>query len=338
MGVERSAFTVPRPEATRFTALNAQRSTLNAARDSAPLVGIVVVNWRNRPATERCFEALRQLTYPRWTLVLVDNGCADFSAGEIAARAPGAAYLGSETNLGFAGGSNLGMRAALARGAEWVWFINNDAAPEPDALTMLLDAAQQPPHPVVLGAKIVQQARPERLDSVALDLDLASGRVRLLGHDEIDRGQYDDVREPLAVTGCALLLRRDACEWLNGFEESFFAYFEDADLCLRARRAGLAVRAVPNARVRHDRAPATHGRQSVSSLYYSCRNHLVLVALHAPQSASFSRLRSAAIVARYAAFALRGDPRGARARLAAVRRGARDYAAGVMGEAGMSES
>ena len=270
--------------------------------------------------------------------MLVDNGCADFSAEELADRAPGAAYVRSATNLGFAGGSNLGMRAALARGAEWVWFLNNDATPEPDALGELVDAAERAPHPALLGAKIVQQARPERLDSIALDIDLASGRVRLLGHDEVDRGQYDDVREPLAVTGCALLMRRDACEMLGGFEESFFAYFEDADLCLRARAHGLSVAAVPRARVHHDRAPAARGRQSASSLYYSCRNHLVLVSMHAPQATWVSRLRSAAVVARYAAFALRGDPRAAAARLAAVRRGARDYAAGVMGEAGMSES
>lgn len=306
------------------------------ARDSAPLVSIVVVNWRNRAATERCFEALRRLTYPRWALVLVDNGCADFSLEEMAARAPGAAYLRSETNLGFAGGSNLGMHAALARGADWVWFLNNDAAPEPNALDELLAAAQRPPQAAVLGAKIVQYDQPERIDSVALELDLASGRMRLLGHDEIDRGQYDGVREPLAVTGCAMLVRRDACEWLNGFTESYFAYMEDADLCLRARVSGLPVAAVPSARVRHDRAPAARGRQSVSSLYYACRNHLVLLAVHAPQSASFSRLRAVAVIARYLAFASRAKPAEVPARLRAVHRAVRDYAAGVMGEAGMS--
>ena len=304
-----------------------------AVRASAPLVAIVVVNWHNRAATDRCLDALRHLTYPRWSLVLIDNGCADFSAEEIAQRAPGAAYLRTATNLGFAGGSNLGMRTALARGAEWVWFLNDDAAPESDALDELLDAAERPPRPAVLGAKIVQYARPERLDSLALDVDLANGRVRLLGHDEIDRGQYDHVREPLAVTGCAMLVRRDACERLGGFDEAYFAYLEDVDLCLRARAAGLPVAAVPSARVRHDRPVATRGRQSTASLYYACRNPLVLLALHAPQAPWRSRLRGLSVLARYLAFALRGNPAGAAARLASVRRGARDYGAGIMGAA-----
>ena len=298
-----------------------------------PLVGAVIVNWRRPDATRACLRALAAMSRRCEFAVVVDNGSTDFAPDAARAEFPDLSYVRSGLNVGFAGGSNLGMHAALARGADWVWFLNDDAAPEPDALAELLAAAARPPHPAVLGAKIVRQARPERLDSVALDLDLDRGLVRLLGHDEIDRGQYDNVREPLAVTGCALLARRDACERLHGFEESYFAYLEDADLCLRARAAGLPVAAVPTARVRHDRAPATRGRQSPSSLYYASRNHLVLLAIHAPQPAWRSRLRSAAVLARYVAFALRGDPAGAAARVAAVRRGARDYARGVMGAA-----
>jgi GT2 family glycosyltransferase len=295
-----------------------------------PAVGIVIVNFQRPQATRACLQALAALTYSNWFAVVVENGSADF--GDSAALPGGAVEIvRSPINRGFAGGSNLGMRAALARGAEWVWFVNDDALPEPDSLGALLAAAQRPPRPALLGAKIVQHAHPERLDSVALDVDLDGGRVRLLGHDELDRGQYDHLRTPLAVTGCALLMRRDACEWLDGFEESFFAYLEDADLCLRARAHGLPVVSVAGARVRHDRAPATRGRQSATSLYYACRNHLVLLAAHAPQPAWRSRLRSAAVLARYLAFALRGDPAGASERLAAVRQGARDYTAGIMG-------
>src|SRR5262249_47258431 len=146
----------------------------------------------------------------------------------------------------------------------------------------------------------------------------------LLGHDETDRGQYDRLLEPLAVTGCALLVRRHACEQLGGFDEAFFAYLDDADLCLRARRAGLHVAAVPSARVRHDRAPPPR-------LHHAGPNPLWLLALHAPQPAWRARLRSARVLSGYLAYALRGDPSGAAERIAAVRRGARDYTGNKMG-------
>jgi GT2 family glycosyltransferase len=300
---------------------------------TTPLVGVVVVNWRRPEATRGCLQALSAMKYGNWFAVVVDNGATDFSADALGHELPGSEYVRSAANVGFAAGANLGMYAALARGAEWIWYLNDDAVAEPDALDALLAAARLPLQPRVLGPKIVQHAHPERIDSIALDIDLDRGRVYLLGHDEIDRGQYDHVREPLAVTGCAMLVRRDACEYLAGFNERYFAYLEDADFCLRARAWGLRVAAVPGARVGHDRAPATRGRQSPSSLYYACRNHLALLAAHAPQSPSRSRARSARVLAGYVAFALRGDPRGAATRLAAVRRGALDYMRGTMGPA-----
>jgi GT2 family glycosyltransferase len=278
------------------------------------------------------------MTYRNWFAVVVDNGATDFKSGALDAQLPGSQYVRSAANVGFAAGANLGMYAALARGAEWVWFLNDDAVAEPDTLAALLAAARQPLQPSVLGPKIVQHAHPERIDSIALDIDLDRGRVYLLGHDEIDRGQYDHVRESLAVTACAMLVRRDVCESLAGFDERYFAYLEDADFCLRARVARLRVAAVPGARVLHDRAPATRGRQSPSSLYYACRNHLMLLAAHAPQSPSRSRLRSARVLAGYIAFALRGDPSGAATRLGAVGRGARDYMRGILGRAPWSHA
>ncbi|MEO8602556.1 MAG: glycosyltransferase, partial [bacterium] len=106
-----------------------------------PAVGIVVINWHKPDATRACLAALARLTYPRHSVVVVDNGSDDFNAAEIDRLAPGGQYLRSDTNLGFAGGANLGMSAALARGADWVWFLNNDALPEEQALSALVDAA-----------------------------------------------------------------------------------------------------------------------------------------------------------------------------------------------------
>lgn len=299
----------------------------------APRVAAVVVNWRRPQATRAALAALAEVGAPGCFPVVVENGSADFTDAELAGT-PGGRRVVSPSNVGFAAGANLGMRAALDAGADWVWFVNDDATPEPGALATLLAAAALPPHPQVLGPKIVQADHPERLDSVAVTLDLASGAMRLLGHDEVDRGQYDALGyAPLAVTGCALLVSRRACLQLGGFEEAYFAYFEDIDLCLRARLAGMHVAAVPAARVRHDRPPTHAGRQSPSSLYYSVRNHLVVVALFCPQPPWLTRLRSLRILGRYLSFAALRSGSAAPAALRALRRGVQDYQRGAMGAA-----
>ncbi len=297
-----------------------------------PLVGIVVLNWHGRLQTIECLRALAALDYPRREIFLVDNGEQEFTPEEVRRLADGAHYQLSATNLGFAGGANLGMRAALAAGAGYVWFINNDAVPDPAALTELVAAARAHPGNGIIGPKIVQRRDPSRIDSIALHIDTHRGRVYLIGHDEVDHGQYDQWLEAEGVTGCAMLVSRTVCEQTGGFDADFFAYFEDADLCLRARAAGFRVAVAPRARVLHDRPPARHGRQSVSSLYYAARNHLMLMRRHSAAAGAGRLAVFAYIVALNLAYALQSGRR-RRARLQAVWRGVCDYRRGVVGAA-----
>ena len=301
--------------------------------DASAAVNVVVLNWHGPANTTRCLRALAAITAPTVTVTVVDNGCTDFSPGAVAALSPGAQYVRTDTNLGFAGGANAGMRRALADGAEYVWFVNNDAAPEPQSLAALLTVATAAPHVGVFGPKILQADGPQRIDSVAIDVNLRTGRVYLTGHDELDRGQYDGLSTVTAVTGCAMLVRRAACERLGGFDESFFAYLEDADLCLRAAAAGYGVAAVPAARILHRRAPATGARQSTSSLYYATRNHLRLMERHGKGSGPRRQVRTLTVVALNLLYALRSEPQMRRERLRAVWRGVTDYRRGVTGAA-----
>ena len=296
-------------------------------KSNAPRVGVVVLNWHGRETTRTCIEALRALDYQDCFTVLIDNGCEDFSAAEVATLLPSARYLRSDRNLGFTGGSNLGMREALQAGAQYVWFLNNDAEPEADALTELVATAERDATIGIVGPKILQAKRPERFDSVAVRVDLRTGRLYLLGHDEPDRGQYDQLADTVAITGCAMLVRREICERLGGFDESYFAYLEDVDLCLRARAAGFRVVVAPRSRVRHSRAVATGGRQSASSLYYATRNHLFLMQRHRGPSLP----RTATILALNLAYAIRTGTRGSATRLRAVWRGWRDFRGGIVG-------
>jgi GT2 family glycosyltransferase len=302
-------------------------------RTGAP-VGIVVLNWHGRGATLECLQALGRLTYPSWSLVLVDNGCREFSGEEVATLAPGAAYVHSDTNLGFAGGANLGMQEALRRGAEWIWFLNNDAQPEPDALGELMAVACGEPGADIVGAKILRRADPRRLDSAGLEVDLAGGRVRLIGHGEIDHGQHDLRTDPVAVTACAMLANRAALAILPGFEAAFFAYMEDADLCLCARRAGLRVAFAPRARVLHDRAPADRGRQTPESIYYSTRNHLLLLQRHSPAAPWQRKAQELRVLAWSAASGLTVGRHAPVRALRAVAAGLRDYRAARYGARG----
>lgn len=108
-----------------------------------PLVYIVILNWNGWQDTLACVTSCCALTWPEYRLLVVDNGSTDGSEAILRDRLATGEVLQSGGNLGFAGGNNVGIRHALAAGAEYVWLLNNDTEVAPDALSELVAALQE---------------------------------------------------------------------------------------------------------------------------------------------------------------------------------------------------
>src|SRR5712691_12351014 len=102
--------------------------------DNAPRAVVIVLNWNGRADTLGCLESLAVVDYPNWEVLVVDNGSEDGSVGAIHRDYPGITVLETGKNLGFAGGNNRGIEAALTRGAEFILLLNNDTTVAPDVL------------------------------------------------------------------------------------------------------------------------------------------------------------------------------------------------------------
>ena len=273
------------------------------------------------------------LSYLNLSLVLIDNGSQDFSAPEVAQLVPGAHYLRVAINRGFTGGVNLGIQMAVERGADYVFLLNNDATIDRDAISELIHVAQSDPHIGIVGAKLLQLDAPGRLESAGLSVDLRRGRIYQIGFGESDHGQYDATTDIAAVSGGAMLLSRAALEQLGGFDDRYFRYLEDVDVCLRAQRAGFRVVFAARARVYHKGKGMAGGHTSPLILYYSVRNHLMLMQEHGIGGRLTRLARIPIICGLYAAYALGRAAGLGWAGLPAVWHGWFDYARGIVGEA-----
>ena len=206
-----------------------------------PPITAVVVNWNGFEDTRRCVESLRAQD-PSPGIVVVDNGSTDGSAERLAGL-PGPELVRSDRNCGFAGGANLGIRRALEGDAAYVWLVNNDAEAEPGALSALVAAAEAERSVGIVGGVLPEAWGGGRINRWTGVASPAAGPG-----DKLDY-----------VTGACMLVRRAVFEQVGLFDEAFFFYFEDADLCLRARRARWRLAVAPEARVRH-RAGSTVSR------------------------------------------------------------------------------
>jgi GT2 family glycosyltransferase len=242
----------------------------------APLVYVITLNWNRRDDTLAFLASAAGLAYPSYRTLLVDNGSTDGTLAAARDAFPAVEQLPNGANLGFAAGMNAGIRRALAAGADYVLLANNDTTLDPGMLAWLVATAERN------GAAITAPAisyfdQPERIWWLG-------GRARPLllevrPYAAPPRGQH-----PFAVdfvTGCAMLISRRCLEQVGLFDEGFFMYYEDADYCLRVRRAGLSILVEPRATMLHKVAISSGGSDSPGERRLTARSSLRYFRKHA---------------------------------------------------------
>jgi hypothetical protein len=245
-------------------------------------VAVVVVHWGDAAETGACLRSVAASTVRADPLVVVDNGTGTLTAAAVEGAAPGAALVRLPRNEGFAGGSNAGIRHALAAGADYVLLLNNDATVEAACLGALVRAAGAAPRVAAVGAKVLDAADPTRLWATYGRVTWRAALVELVGRDQPDGPRFAAVTDVEWVPGTAMLLTRAALDDVGLLDERFFAYHEDVDWCTRARARGWQVLFAPDARVVHrgEGSLASRGRANPAR-YLSARSAVLYARKHA---------------------------------------------------------
>jgi GT2 family glycosyltransferase len=234
-------------------------------------IATVIVNWNQTDLTLDCLASLKAAGIAEDSIWLVDNGSSPAIGPRAGAHFPAVQVVRLETNRGFAGGCNAGARAALARGADALLFVNNDALAEPQMLPALQAALAADERIAAVSPKVYYHNTARLIQSVGLRVDADSGHARMIGAGEPDQGQYDQAADRDARFGCVMLIRRAAWEQVGEFWEPFFNYAEEVDWCLRARAQGWRLVYVPQALAWH-RTSSSLGADSPLKVYLIARN------------------------------------------------------------------
>lgn len=227
------------------------------------IVASVVVNWNRRDDTLACLGALLAQRGPGVThrLLLVDNGSTDGSVAAVRSAFPDVEAIALPENRGYAPAANVGLRRALALSADFTWLVNNDTWAGPELLAALL-APFEAEDVGMTAPTVYLMSDPTRVWPSA-------GRRRRLTLAGLDTTADPPTREPYDVdwaTGCCLLVRSAVWRDVGLFDPRFAFYYEDHDLCLRAKGAGWRILHVPRASIRHKVAAST-GEGSPRQLY-----------------------------------------------------------------------
>ncbi len=235
---------------------------------SPPIATIIVVTYNSARWLARQRAALEAQTETRWRLVVFDNASRPDERPKASDLAAGGTVIQSEQNIGFAAGNNA---AADDADTPYLVFLNPDAFPEPGWLAALVTAAERFPHAVAIGSTQIRAGHPDVFDGTG-DVLHASGLAYRSNYGK-KRRAVPPLSDTFAACAAAMLVRQEAFEAVGGFDESYFAYFEDVDLCFRLRLAGGVVLQSPDAVVAHVGGGAGNERSGFAD-FHGARNRM----------------------------------------------------------------
>lgn len=214
----------------------------------SPKVSIVIINWKTWHHIEGCLNSLRNLNYPDYNIIVVDNASGDDSPDKIAAAFPEVTLLRNDKNLGTSGGNNAGMKYALDHGSDYVWFLNNDTIVPADTLDILVQSAQASPKIGMVSPVLYNEHRRDQIQYCGSSYDWKNFR---LTHYKNLNDIEDITIENFWLWGTALLIKREVVESVGDYDEGLFVYHDDMEYAIRAIRAGYMNKIEPKASVYH---------------------------------------------------------------------------------------
>jgi GT2 family glycosyltransferase len=238
-----------------------------------PQASIVIPHHNGPNLLEACLSALGPELdrSPRGEVIVVDNASTDGSCAWLRKAWPDVRLIELRENRGFAAACNVGATSARA---PFVIFLNNDAVVQPGWAKALLRGFAVAPEVVVVGGLALFQDRPNIVNSAGVSIALsAAGTDRAFGERrDCCAGAEGYVA---GVSGVSMAVRRDWFLQTGGFDEGFFMYFEDVDLCLRAWLEGYKVRFIADSVVLHAFGATSGSRYTRLRSYYGSRNRLL---------------------------------------------------------------
>jgi GT2 family glycosyltransferase len=237
------------------------------------ILSIITINYNGQKDTCELIGTL-PLEDKSIEVIVIDNASAQDEATIIKERFPQVKVIRSKENLGFAGGNNLGIKAAQGK---YLFFINNDTIlkPQTSDLRPLITRLESSPKIGMVcpkikfswGANPIQFAGYTPLSPITM-------RNKAIGCGEVDHGQFDTPHPTPYAHGAAMMVKREVIEKAGLMPECYFLYYEELDWSMMIRRAGYDIWYEPDCTIFHKESQTT-GQNSPLRTYYITRNRLL---------------------------------------------------------------
>lgn len=242
---------------------------------------VIVLNWNGKKIIKKCLDSLFKISHAKITIIIVDNNSLDGSIEFIKKYYPNITIIRNNNNLGWAGGNNVGIDYALRHKAKSIMLLNNDVIVDRKSIEILYKKLCSKKEIGIVGPITYWYGKKKIIADAGgiIKKNRFFGINRAAGENDI--GQYGNDQVVDFISGSVMLVKTEVFKKIGFFDERFFLYYEDADFCIRAKKANYLSIFVPQAIVFHKFA-GTVGLGSPLHNYYTTRNHYLFVEKEAP--------------------------------------------------------
>lgn len=251
-----------------------------------PRITIVVLNFNGLSDTDTCIKSLLKTDYPNFRIIIADNGSKINESKILEKRFKNKRikFIRFSKNLGFSGGNNKILKKVKDK---YVVLLNNDTEVTPKWLYPLVNALESNSNIATVQPKILSLSDKRYFDYAGacggfIDIfGYPFTRGRIFNTQERDKGQYDSICDIFWTSGAAMIIRRNIFDKVGYFDERFFNYMEEIDLCFRIHCAGFCVMCESKSVIYHKGA-ASSSKNEMKKRFWEHRNSLLLLIKNYP--------------------------------------------------------
>ena len=240
------------------------------------LVSVVIPTYNLVNNLLEAIDSIRKQDYSPIEIIVVDNGSTDGTSKKIRESYSEVKLITHKKNLGVTGGRNSGLKEANGK---YILFFDHDMIADKEMISELVRVAESDREVGIVTGKIYCWDNKKKIWSAGTDVNLITGQVFFRTGE--DKGQYDCIEE-IQVAPAVILVKKEVIKKIGGFDDVFFANWEDTDFCFRARKAGFKIFYTPKAIAYHKITldPVESMNRLLSRAYYIARNRIIFMRRH----------------------------------------------------------
>lgn len=244
------------------------------AKDNFPLISIITINYNQLQVTCELLKSLTKQQYPNFEVIVVDNASNVNPTETIHSIYPNAKIILSAQNKGFAGGNNLGIIEAKG---DYLFFVNNDTELADNCIERMLEIFYKYPDAGAVSPKFHYYFHPNVIEYAGYTaVNPVTGRNKTIGGKEIDKGQYNKIRETNYCHGGGMMVPRSVIDKVGMMPEHFFLYYEELDWCTQIKNNGFKIYFQPHALIYHKESMSI-GKMNEMKTFYLIRNRILFM-------------------------------------------------------------